>query len=214
MLKTNVLNPLSGGKPDSVVIFLHGLGADGADLISLGSAWQGSLPNTIFLSPDAPFPCDMATFGYQWFSLQNQSMSAISEGVKMAAPILDAYIDEVLKSQGVTPSRLILVGFSQGTMMSLYVAPRRAVQLAGVLGYSGMLVCGEHLLSEKKTSPPVMLMHGTEDAVIPFSSMAYAEAGLKAAEIPVESRACPGLSHGIDETGVEEGLKFLTRILA
>lgn len=214
MLRTQKVSPLSGNKPSSVVILLHGLGADGADLISLGDEWREQLPNTEFLAPDAPFPCDMASFGYQWFSLRDQSMEAIAAGVKSAAPIVNEYIDEVLKTREISPAKLALVGFSQGTMMSLYVAPRRAEQLAGVVGYSGLLVGGENLLTEKQSSPPVILFHGTIDPVLPFAFMEQTEIGLKAAGIEVSSHARPGLMHGIDGFGVNEGLAFLKKVLA
>src|SRR5215469_8235861 len=140
--------PHRGGKPKSLVVLLHGLGADGNDLISLAPYWAPLLPETEFLSPNAPFPCDMAPYGYQWFSVQDRSFDAVMGGVRAAAPMLDAFIDDALKSRGLSEKELALVGFSQGTMMSLHVGLRRADVVAGILGYSGRLIGGETLKDE------------------------------------------------------------------
>src|SRR3954451_3293353 len=122
--------PLSGGKPRRLVILLHGLGADGNDLIGLQQYWGRVVPDAEFISPNAPFPCDMAPYGYQWFSVQDRTPEAVLAGVRAAAPSLDAFIDEELSKRGLTESDAALVGFSQGTMMSLYVGLRRQRQLA------------------------------------------------------------------------------------
>src|SRR5215472_12434507 len=132
--------PASGGKPSRLVILLHGLGADGNDLIGLAPYWARLLPTTEFLSPNAPFPCDMAPYGYQWYSSQDRSSEAALAGVRAAAPILDAFIDEALARRGREERDLALVGFSQGTVMSLYVGLRRDKHLAGIVGYSGRLL--------------------------------------------------------------------------
>src|SRR5947208_8561128 len=113
--------PVAGGKPRQLVILLHGLGADGNDLIGLAPVLARLLPDAEFVSPNAPFPCDMAPYGYQWFSLQDRSPEAILGGVRASAPILDAFIDDLLAARGLEEKDLALVGFSQGTMMSLYV---------------------------------------------------------------------------------------------
>lgn len=121
-----IRKPASGAAPRQLAILLHGLGADGNDLIGLAPYWAPLFPEAEFVAPDAPFPCDMAPFGRQWFSLQDRSPMSILAGVRAAAPILDAYIDDALKARNLDESRLALVGFSQGTMMSLYVGLRRA----------------------------------------------------------------------------------------
>lgn len=199
------------GNPDSLVILLHGLGSDGNDLIGLAPYWAPQLPNTAFVSPNAPFPCDMAPYGYQWFSLLDRSPSRILAGVQAAAPILDAFITQELERHGIDESRLALVGFSQGCMMSLYVAPRRAKPVAQVLGYSGRLIGADLLKTEARSKPPVLIVHGTADQVVPFDSLAASEEGLKAAGIPVETLARPGLAHSIDERGLQEGAQRLIR---
>ena len=216
-LKTYSLLPLSGQAPDSVVLFLHGLGDNGqGGLLELGRIWQRVLPNTEFICPDAPFAFDGGPPGFegrQWFSLQQFTQTSIEQGVKTAAPILDNYIDQILRARDLKPARLALVGFSQGTMMSLYVAPRRTEPVAAIIGYSGRLVFGETLAAEKKSSSPVLLIHGTHDAVLPFAAMAEAERGLKAAHIPVRVLSCPHLGHSIDDAGIKEGMAFLRQHL-
>src|SRR5208283_5197280 len=127
--------PAAGGKPGRLVILLHGLGADGNDLIGLAPYWARLLPDAEFLSPNAPFPCDMAPYGYQWYSSQDRTPEAALAGVRAAAPILDAFIDNALSERGLDDSDLALVGFSQGTVMSLYVGFRRNKSLAGIVGY-------------------------------------------------------------------------------
>jgi phospholipase/carboxylesterase len=206
--------PVAGGKPRRLVILLHGLGADGNDLIGLQQYWGRLLPEAEFVSPNAPFPCDMAGYGYQWFSVQDRTPAAMLAGVRAAAPILDAYIDEELQKRGLTESDAALVGFSQGTMMSLYVGLRRERPLAGILGYSGRLIGPELLAGELRSRPPVLLVHGTEDPLVPFESMAAAETALNAAGVPVETLACPGIEHSIDPEGLQRGGLFLHQVLS
>ncbi len=208
-----VRKPASGGKPRQLVVLLHGLGADGNDLIGLAPYWAPLLPEAEFVSPDAPFPCDMAPFGRQWFSLQERSPEAILAGVRAAAPILDAFLDDALAARGLDESCLALVGFSQGTMMSLYVGLRRSTSPAGILGYSGARVGAEALPTEIRSRPPVLLVHGDADEVVPFAALSRAAEGLKAAGVSVEQVARRGLGHGIDEEGLRRGGEFLRRAL-
>ncbi|HEY3909619.1 MAG TPA: dienelactone hydrolase family protein [Stellaceae bacterium] len=205
--------PASGRKPRQLVILLHGLGADGNDLIGLAPYWAPLLPEAEFVSPNAPFPCDMAPYGYQWYSSQDRSPAAQLAGVRAAAPILDAFIDAALDERGLEASALALVGFSQGSVMSLYVGPRRAQELAGIVGYSGRLVAPELLPQEVRSRPPILVVHGSEDPLVPFAALAEAETGLKAAGIPVESLACQGVGHSIDEEGLRRGGHFLRDVL-
>jgi phospholipase/carboxylesterase len=206
--------PASGGKPRRLVILLHGLGADGNDLIGLAPYWARLLPDAEFLSPNAPFPCDMAPYGYQWFSSQDRSPEAVLGGVRAAAPILDAFIDEALGERGLGSRELALVGFSQGTMMSLFVGMRRAEPVAGIVGFSGRLLAPELLAEELRSRPPVLLVHGTEDPLVPYSSLAAAETTLKAAGVPVETVTSVGIGHSINDQGLRRGGRFLKDVLS
>jgi phospholipase/carboxylesterase len=206
--------PASGGKPRRLVILLHGLGADGNDLIGLAPYWARLLPEAEFLSPDAPFPCDMAPYGYQWFSSQDRSPEAVLGGVRAAAPILDAFIDEALEERGLDSSELALVGFSQGTMMSLFVGLRRVEPVAGIVGFSGRLLAPELLAGELRSRPPILLVHGTEDPLVPYSSLEAAETTLKAAGVPVETVTSVGIGHSIDDQGLRRGGQFLKNVLS
>ncbi|HEX9464801.1 MAG TPA: dienelactone hydrolase family protein [Alphaproteobacteria bacterium] len=205
--------PAAGGRPRQLVLLLHGLGADGNDLIGLAHYFARGLPNAAFVSPHAPFPCDMAPMGRQWFSLQDRSPDVVLGGVRASAPILDTFIDAELARYGLADDKLALLGFSQGTMMSLYVAPRRAKPIAGVLGYSGALVGADLLGGELQSKPPVLLVHGDADPIVPFAAMDAAAQGLRRAGIAIETLRRPGLPHSIDEEGIAAGVKFLGRVL-
>jgi phospholipase/carboxylesterase len=201
--------PRSGGAAQQLVVLLHGVGADGQDLIGLAPALARVLPHAVFVAPNAPDPCDMAPFGYQWFSLQDRRPETLLRGVQAAAPLLDAFLDEELARHGLDDRRLALVGFSQGTMMSLHVAPRRVRPMAAVLGFSGALLGAEALPAEVVSRPPVFLIHGDADEVVPVGALAAAVAGLQAADIPVRWEIRPGLPHAIDPEGIAHGGAFL-----
>ena len=204
--------PAEGGAPEQIVIFLHGLGADGNDLIGLSPIFQKILPGALFVSPHAPFPCEMAPQGRQWFSIQDMNIRL--EGVRETAPLLDAFIDEILENSGLGADRLALVGFSQGTMMALHVGLRRKAAIAGILGYSGMVVGPGEMAAEITSRPPVMLIHGDADPVVPFSSLALAVEVLATNSVEVGSHVCAGTGHGIDEAGLKLGMEFLGRVFA
>ncbi|MBI2255212.1 MAG: dienelactone hydrolase family protein [Proteobacteria bacterium] len=206
--------PLNGSKPEQVVVFLHGYGSNGDDLISLAPYLAPALPEAEFLSPNAPYPCEINPFGgYQWFGLEERSAANRLKGAREAAPILDAYLDEVLSSRGLTEADLALVGFSQGTMMALHVGLRRANPVAGIVGYSGMLVAPELLGAELKSKPPVLLVHGMADEVLPFQAMGEAEAALKAQGVQVHAEGRPGLPHSIDQRGLELCASMLHQLM-
>jgi phospholipase/carboxylesterase len=197
------------GKPQQLVLLLHGYGADGNDLIGLAPEWQPLLPQAEFLSPHAPFPCEAAPFGRQWFGFQGRSREEVVDGVKKAAAILQQFITEVLAERGMDESKLALVGFSQGAMMSLYVSLRRAKAVAGVVAYSGRLFAAEALAGEMKSRPKMLLVHGDVDQVVEPSAHPEALTALQAAGIVVEGMLRPGLGHGIDAEGLTRGGEFL-----
>jgi phospholipase/carboxylesterase len=205
--------PASGAKPGRLVVLLHGLGADGGDLIGLAPYWAPLVPEAEFLSPNAPFACDVAPFGYQWFSSLDRSPAAVLAGVRAAAALLDGFLDAALAERGLGADDLALVGFSQGAMMSLFVGLRRARPIAGILGYSGRLLAPELLGSELRSRPRVLLVHGTADPLVPHQSLATAQAVLAAAGVSVETLTRPGIGHAIDEAGLRRGGEFLNEVL-
>ena len=203
----------AGGDAQSLVIFLHGYGSNGDDLIGLADYWRQALPTTAFASPNAPEICPGAPDGYQWWGLGDLSPGGRSAGVRRPAALLNAYIDAQLAQHGLSEDRLALVGFSQGTMMALHVGPRRARALAGIVGYSGMLADPDELAAEVLTRPPVLLVHGDGDEMLPIASLAKAKQGLEAAGLDVVAHVAPGLGHSIDETGLRLGASFLAHRL-
>jgi phospholipase/carboxylesterase len=211
------LEPRSG-KAKNLVVFLHGYGADGKDLIDIGRAWQPLLPDTAFVSPHAPEPCGQAPVGRQWFGLTFRDPDERWIGVNKAAPTLDAFLEAELARRNLPPSALTLVGFSQGTMMSLHVGLRRPVAPAAIVGYSGMLVLPkdgppETVAAEIKSRPPVLLVHGDSDELIPVGALFHAAQGLSTLEVPVEWHLSQGVGHGIDQEGLRHGGEFLARRL-
>jgi len=206
------IKPASRGPAKQLVIILHGWGADGANLIDLGHALAPILPDAFFIAPNGPAVCDMG-FGYQWFSLNIRSPSVMEAGAKQAAPAVNAFIDAQLAAHGLAEGNLALMGFSQGTMMSLYAALRREKPCACVVGFSGALVGAESLAGEIKSKPPVCLIHGDHDEVVPYPAMAHAAQGLQARGVPVETHARPFLGHGIDPGGLQIAAAFLKKYL-
>ena len=165
------LEPRSG-PARQLIVFLHGYGADGNDLIDIGRAWQGLLPHAAFVSPHAPEPCGQAPVGKQWFPLTFRDPNERWIGANKAAPVLESFLDAELKRRNLPPSALALVGFSQGTMMALHVGLRRAVAPFAIVGYSGLLVVPpdadpDKLAAEIKSRPPVLLIHGDQDELDP-----------------------------------------------
>ena len=208
-----------GGTARRLVVFLHGYGADGNDLIEIGRAWQSMLPDTAFVSPHAPEPCGQAPTGRQWFPLTFRDPDERWTGVNKAAPMLEKFLDAELARHKLAPSALALVGFSQGTMMALHVGLRRAVAPAAIVGYSGLFVLPNNASPEKiapdiKSRPPVLLVHGDSDDLIPPQALFHATQALAALDVPVEWHMSAGVGHGIDGEGLRHGGEFLARQLA
>jgi len=205
-----------GGQAKRLVVFLHGYGADGNDLIDIGQAWQSLLPDTAFVSPHAAEPCGQAPVGRQWFDLTFRNPDERWIGVNKAAPLLNAFLDDELARYRLSPQALALVGFSQGTMMSLHVGLRRPAALAAIVGYSGMLVLPKDgppdtVRADIASRPPILLVHGDQDDLIPAQALFHAAVALKELEIPVEWHLSHGTGHGIDQAGLEQGGVFLAQ---
>ena len=204
------------GPARQLVVLLHGYGADGNDLIELGQAWRELLPHAAFVAPHAPEPCGQAPIGRQWFALTFRDPNERWVGVNKAAPMLERFLDAELAKHGLPPSALALVGFSQGTMMALHVGLRRAVAPVAIVGYSGLLVLPpdgnlDAMAKEITSRPPVLLVHGDSDDLIPAQALFAATQGLAALGVPVEWHLSAGLGHGIDPEGLRHGGEFLAR---
>lgn len=207
------LAPLSCGKAVWLVVLLHGLGADGNDLIDLALNWQPILPKAEFLAVHAPFPWDQGPVGRQWFSPQDLRPAKLLEGIGAAAAILDPYLDELLAKRHLPPDHLALVGFSQGAIMALHVGLRRVKQIAGIVAFSGGLVGTDTAVPEIVSKPPVLLVHGDADDVVPFAMMERTKQVLEGVDVPATAVRRRGLGHSIDDEGVIMAGDFLTRHL-
>jgi phospholipase/carboxylesterase len=204
------LMPESGRPPRQLVLLLHGFGASGDDLIGLAEAWRDPLPEAAFIAPHAPEGMPFADLaGRQWFGLQTFTPDELWRGVQRAGPLLDAFIDQELARLGLGSGDLALVGFSQGTMMALHVGLRRRIAPAAIVGYSGIIAGAEHLGDDIQSAPPVLLVHGDQDEVIPAKALELTRDSLAAAQVVVEWHLRPGLGHGIDPVGLAMGGGFL-----
>lgn len=211
--------PPQSGTARQLVVFLHGYGADGNDLIDIGYAWRRLLPDAAFASPNAPEPCAEMPIGRQWFTIDRSNPAARWNGVGSATPILQHFLDDELKRNNLPPTALALVGFSQGTMMALHVGLRRAVPPLAIVGYSGRLTAPNQtdfaaMTGEITSRPPVLLIHGDMDEVVPPSSLELSAQGLSILGIRAETHMSRGIGHGIDEEGLQLGGEFLARAFA
>jgi phospholipase/carboxylesterase len=202
------------GHAKQLVVFLHGLGADGRDLIDIGTMWQSWLPDAAFVAPHAPDSYDGAPVGRQWFPLTFRDPAEFWRGVNYAAPRLEAFLDAELAHHGLPASKLAIVGFSQGTMMALHVGLRRATPPAAVVGYSGVVVLEngkgvESLQTAIRSKPPILLVHGDQDDVVPPEMFFFTKEALAAAGVPCQWHLSRGVSHGIDEEALRHGGLFL-----
>ena len=217
MTLTNRRRGPDAGTAKQAVVFLHGYGADGNDLIGLADPLAPHLPDTAFHSPDAPEPCRASPMGRQWFPipwLDGASEAEMGTSFARSTEELDRFLDGVLADEGLTADRLVLVGFSQGTMMSLHVAPRRAAPVAGVVAFSGRLLVPERLETEVVSRPPVCLIHGDADEVVPFADMGQAATALQGAGFTVAGHVMRGTGHGIAPDGLSVALGFIRSCLS
>lgn len=217
-------------KASCAIIFLHGYGANGDDLIGLASYLKYALPEAAFYSPHAPHPCEVNPMGRQWFSLASYNPEAflhstedqqaeymqkacnqLVKGADDVAPTLKTFIMEVADAESLPLSKIALVGFSQGTMMALHVGLRLEETLGAIVGFSGALLDSEQLTQSITVRPPVLLIHGREDSVVPFSALSISEKALSQCSVNVTTHACPNMAHGIDEDGLSQAAAFLQK---
>ena len=201
--------PASGKAPKQLIIFCHGVGSNGQDLIGLSPYFAKVLPDAQFISPNGPEAFDMDSSGYQWFSLNNTEPASRLEGTQAAAPILDAFIDQQIAIHSLAAKDVALVGFSQGSMMSIYVGVRRLEQLGGILAYSGAVIAPELVASELKSQPPVLMVHGTIDDVVPVAALYEGVSALQASGVQARGEVVPDLGHSLNDKCIMEGMDFL-----
>ena len=200
----------ASGTTKQLVIILHGWGADGVNLIDIARPWGMAMPDAHFCAPNAPHVCEANPMGFQWFSLMDRSPAQMLAGVEDATKYVNEFIDSKLAETGA--EKLALVGFSQGTMTALHVGLRRD-DVECILGYSGALLASENIKEEVTHQPPICLIHGEDDDVVPFASMGHAADVLSACGVDTVTHARPNLPHSIDMEGVEIGGKFLVEKL-
>lgn len=206
--------PASGDKPDSLVLLLHGVGADGFDLIDLAPVWAEALPNTLFIAPHAPFPFQGAPFGRQWFDIMDRTPARLEAGLRHAVGILGDFTQAQLAELGLGGDRLALMGFSQGAMVALFAGLRGAVPApACILAYSGALLGSDSFAAEVSAHPPVLLVHGEADEVVPAMASRQAARLLQAEAVPHELLLRRDLGHGLDDAGLAAGTALLARSL-
>ena len=196
----------------SIVIFLHGYGADGGDLLSIGSVLSNQFPDTLFLAPDAPTKCQLAAFGFQWFPIP--SMDGTSEAGAMIeldriVCTTNQWIDNVILEEGVVDNNVFLFGFSQGTMLSLYMGPQRKNAIGGIIGFSGKVINFDMFKKKVNSRPPVLLVHGDEDQVVSPSCLAEGHRALTSLNFDVKKYMSVGVGHGISEDGLSQASEFL-----
>ena len=212
VLKAGRKGPQSG-TTRSVVVFLHGYGANGADLLGIADVLSEHLPDTLFVAPDAPEACAGAPFGFQWFPIpwiDGSSEEEAERGMRAAIDDLNAFLDALLVDEDLLPEQMVLFGFSQGTMMALHVAPRREDEIAGIVAFSGRLLSPELLKDEAVSKPPILLVHGDSDDMVPPQSLPEAAEALQGAGFKeVYAHVMKGTGHGIAPDGLSVALAFM-----
>ncbi len=213
VLQAGRKEPLSG-TTKSIVVFLHGYGANGADLLGLADPLGEHLPDTLFVAPDAPETIPGMPTGFQWFPIpwiDGSSEEEAHRGLMAAADDLNAFLDALMVDEDVLPEQVVLFGFSQGTMMALHVAPRREDEVAGIVAFSGRLMAPDLLKDETLSRPPVLLIHGDSDDVVPPQSLPQAaEALQEAGWRDVYAHIMKGTAHGIAPDGLQVALAFMS----
>lgn len=203
----------SGLSPKQLMIFLHGYGANGQDLISLAPEFFDILPDCYFISPDAPYPFEGGMYNaYQWYGLMDRSEKAMLANARLVAPLLNEFIDSQLERFSLHDKDLIIAGFSQGGMMAIHNMYRRKNACAAIISFSGFLIGPDELAKEIKSRPPILMTHGTRDRIVPFSALDNSIAHLRALNIEAYELSVAGLGHGIDDECIDAAKDFLTKL--
>lgn len=203
--------PRGNRKAGALVVLCHGVGADGQDLIELAPAWADAAPEAAFVAPNAPFPYAGAPYGRQWFGIADRTPAILEAGVRTASPMLAEFVTAELARLSLPMDAFVLMGFSQGAMISLFTGLRAPPPPRAILAFSGALLAPGSLAAELTHRPPVLLVHGEDDDVVPVSRSRDAARTLAASGVPVEALYCPRLGHGIDQAGISAGALFLQR---
>ncbi len=214
MLDGPRVGPAQGGAADALVVFLHGYGSNGDDLIALAPHFARALPGAMFVSPNAPEPVPFFPGGRQWFAIPEISEKLMGVGAEQAAPTLNAFLDEELARLDLTDDRLAVVGFSQGAMMTLYAGLRRSPGPAALVGFSGIAVGADRLPLEIQSRPPTLLVHGDSDPTVPSHFLSWSAERLEAVNVPVFAHMCDGVGHGISPDGLMLAVRHVSRALA
>ena len=204
------IEPLDNNKPEQLIIFCHGYGADGNDLIGLANYFQNILPKAFFISPNAPEKCPLNPLGYQWFDFQSNDPALIWSKILEAANTLNSFIDEQLEKFNLLDKDLALIGFSQGTMMSLHVGLRRSETMRAIVGFSGKLVGPEMLEKDLISKPPIYLIHGEQDPMVPYQDTLDAAKVLKSKNIDIQTHISSNTQHSIAEDGLKIAVDFIS----
>ena len=215
ILKGPVKKSISGIN-NEIVIFFHGYGADGNDLISLSDAFSKILPNSVFYSPNAPQKCEMGGFGYQWFPIKQKNDGSLDLNAKNeilnSVKLINYYIDKIELDSGISSKNFILIGFSQGTMMVLETLLSREKKISAVVGFSGGFLNVKNKVSKINLDTPILLVHGDEDNVVPMEMTKMAKKNLNILGYFVNTYFSKGLGHGISLDGLAESTKFLKKL--
>lgn len=201
------------GKAKSIVLLLHGVAAQGANLLDLAYALQTYLPDTLLLAPDAPLPYDDGPMGFQWFSLQDRTPDILLAGLREATALLNGFADQLLSHLSLPPERLAFVGFSQGAALALFAGLCHSPTIAGTVSFCGALPDTPALQDDILGKPPLLLIEGEADEVVPFEAQARTGTWLEAAGLDVETVLRPTLGHAIDAEGIARAGTFLQRVL-
>jgi phospholipase/carboxylesterase len=206
-----MLPPRSGGPAKQVMVLLHGYGADGADLIGLGTEWREAYPDMLFVSPNAPWPCARNPAGFEWFALSDRPLEDFRrEGADRARPVIVNFLIDLWSQTGLSARDTVLCGFSQGAMMALHVGLALDQPVRAIISFSGALIPPP----EPWSKPPVALIHGDLDGVVPVRLSYDAESALAAAGFDVRLHIEQGMAHGIAPDGLGFATGFLASVMA